>query len=265
LRVAEHEDAGAHESSAIAAGALPSGLELRQLSVPRQRRGGYARAAVDAALSQAARTIDQLLAQVNAFEAEIGTLRATQERLQQELKVTARRSAQEVVGDVLLTAHQAAGSLLEGARRQARQEQEASRREALGVLSAARQLLEEGTAARRDAQAALDSADAEAAALIEAGRLEADRLVAAATETAARRNAQLEFEYGRLEAALSGLRNEWVGRAAEALARLDHLAPKRSLTSREGGVLGDLQVRIQEARDELSSRDDPEEPGPEPR
>jgi hypothetical protein len=265
--VGEREDAGttAGAGGRSAASSSSSGRELRELAFPQQRLGGYARKPVDGALARAAQTIDHLFAQVNDAEAEITRLRATQAQREHEMGPARGRSAHEVVGEVLVTAHHAAEALLDGARRQARQEQDVMRREALGVLTAARKLLEDATGVRQDAQATLDAANAQAEALIEAGRREADRLVAAATELASRRNAQLELEYGRLETAISGLRSEWVGRAAEALVRLDDAGPGRSpppaSSSGARGVLAALNERLLRAREEFASRDEPDEAG----
>jgi hypothetical protein len=230
-----------------------SGEQLRHLSLPQQRLGGYARAAVDATISGAARTIERLQTEVTAAQGEVARLQAAQAKLQDELKVAARRSAQEIVGDVLVTAHRAAESVIEEARRQAAHEQEATRRETLRTLARAQELLDEAAAAHRDAEAVVADSHIRAQAVIEAGEAEANARVASATESAARRQAQLEVENARLETAIKGLRNEWVGRTAEALARLDRLDPGRSLETAPsdtagGEVVRDLQTRVQETR-----------------
>ena len=230
-----------------------SSEQLRQLSLPQQRLGGYARDAVDATISTAARTIERLQTEVAAGQDEVARLEAAQAKLRDELKVAARRSVQEIVGDVLVTAHRAAESVIEEAHRQAAQEQEAAHVETLQILARARELLDAAAATHRDAQAVVADAHARAQAVIEAGEAEANARVASVTESAARRQAQLEIENARLETAIKGLRNEWVGRTAEALARLDRLDPGRSLeavvadTASEE-VVHDLQTRVQETR-----------------
>ena len=239
--------------------ARSSGEQLRQLSLPQRRLGGYARDAVDATISGAARTIEHLQAEVAAGQEEVARLEAAQAKLQDELKVAARRSVQEVVGDVLVTAHRAAESVIEEARRQAAHEQEAARGETLQILARARELLDAAAATHRDAQAVVADSHAQAQAVIEAGEAEANSRVERATESAARRQAQLEVENARLETAIKGLRNEWVGRTAEALARLDRLDPGRSLETAtpdpaSGEVVHDLQTRVQETRTGTASR-----------
>jgi hypothetical protein len=241
------------ESTNDESGGRSSGEQLRQLSLPQQRLGGYARDAVDATISGAARTIDRLQTEVTAAQDEVTRLQSAQAKLQEELKVAARRSAQEIVGDVLVTAHRAAESVIEEARRQAAQEQDAARRETLQMLARAQELLDEAAATHRDAEAVVADSAGRAQAVIEAGEAEANARVASATELAARRQAQLEVENARLETAIKGLRNEWVGRTAEALARLDRLDPGRSLEAAapdkaSGEVVDDLQTRVEEAR-----------------
>ena len=154
---------------------------------------------------------------------------------------------------MLVTAHRAAESVIEEARRQATHEQEAARRETLQMLARAQELLDEAAATHRDAEAVVSDSHTRARAVIEAGEAEANARVASATESAARRQAQLEVENARLETAIKGLRNEWVGRTAEALARLDRLDPGRSLAAAasdeaSGEVVDDLQTRVQETR-----------------
>jgi hypothetical protein len=228
-----------------------AGEPLRQLSLPQQRLGGYARDAVDETIAKAARTIERLQDEVTAGQEEVARLQAAQVKLQDELKLAARRSAQEIVGDVLVTAHRAAESVIEEARRQAANEQEAARHQALQLLARAQELLAEATATNRDAQAVVADGRARAQALIAAGAAEANAHVASATESAARRQAQLEVENARLETAIKGLRNEWVGRAAEALARLDRVDSDRPLgaaapQAASGEVVQDLQTRVHE-------------------
>ena len=237
-----------------------SGEQLRQLSLPQQRLGGYARDAVDATISGAARTIDRLQTEVTAAQDEVARLQSAQAKLQEELKVAARRSVQEVVGDVLVTAHRAAESVIEErARRQAAHEQEAARGETLQTLARAQELLDEAAAAHSDADAVVANSHTSAKAVIEAGEAEANLRVERATESGTARQAQLEVENARLETAIKGLRNEWVGRTAEALARLDRLDPGRSLETAtpdpaSGEVVHDLQTRVQETRTGTASR-----------
>jgi hypothetical protein len=234
-------------------GGRASGEQLRQLSLPQRRLGGYARDAVDDTISKAAQTIERLQAEVRAAQEEVGRLQAAQAKLEEELKVAMSRSAQEVVGDVLVTAHRAAESVIEEARRQAAHEQEASRRETLAILAKARTLLDEATSTHRNAESAVADAHARAQAVIAAAEVEANARVARATEAAAVRQAQLEIENARLETAIKGLRNEWVGRAAEALARLDRVDPGRALgasapDASSAEVVQDLQERVQAER-----------------
>jgi hypothetical protein len=252
--MAEHEEAEpTTETTRDDLGGGASSGQLRQLSLPQRRLGGYAREAVDDTISKAAQTIERLQADVTVAREEVGRLQAAQAKLEDELKVAMSRSPQEVVGDVLVTAHRAAASVLAEARRQAAHEQEASQRETLAILAKARTLLDQAASTHRNAQSAAADAHARAEGVIAAGEVEANARVARATEAAAGRQAQLEIENARLETAIKGLRSEWVGRAAEALARLERVDPGRSLgaSARDASgteVVQDLQERVQKER-----------------
>jgi cell division septum initiation protein DivIVA len=221
--IAAEQDQSASGRAGGPTGEHSTSEELRTLHLPQQRFGGYAREAVDETIGMAARAIDRLAAELRTRQDEIARLQLARGELESELEVTTLPSPAEVVGDILVTAHRAAEAVIEEAHRALAGEREAARQESSKVLARARRLLEEAAAAHRHAQIVVADAHARAQALTENAQVEARNLVAGATESAARRRSQLEMESARLETAIMGLRNEWVGRAAEALVRLDGL------------------------------------------
>src|SRR5579871_2360335 len=181
------------------AGDRSTGEELRSLRLPHQRFGGYEREAVDETIGRAARAIDRLRTELRAGAEEIARLQAAQAGLESELEITSQRSPAELVGDPLLAAHRAAESLIEDARRASAREQEAAREESREMLTRARGLLDEATGAHRDVHNALADASSQAETLIRDAHVEARNIETRATESASRRQAQLEIENARLE------------------------------------------------------------------
>jgi hypothetical protein len=237
--------------------------ELRVLRLPHRRFGGYSREAVDETIGKAARAIDRLTSELKAGQEELVRTQVARAELESELQVARLRSPAEIVGDVLVTAHRAAQSVIEDAHRISVREQQAARQESNQVLERARQVLHEAAAAQRQAEGAVAAADSEAQALIEAAEVKARELVAGATETAVRRQSQLQTECARLETAIKSLRSEWVGRAAEALARLEGLdseLPAAAILAEEDEteMPDDLQGRLVAQQEDAVSRP----PGP---
>ena len=216
-------DSGAHERAAYPR--LPTTPEqLRRLILPEQRLGGYSREAVDQVLGRAAQTVELLLGEINASLEEVARLESSQAGLEEERKLAQPRSPEEIVGEVLVSAHRAADSLIEQAQRDAARAAADARRETLPVLAQAQRTLEEAGRIHRDAQATIAEAQLQADALLESARAERERLIATAVADAERRRSELEVDNMRLETAIKGLRSEWAGRAATALARLEGIA-----------------------------------------
>jgi F0F1-type ATP synthase membrane subunit b/b' len=177
-------------------------------------------------------------------------LQSAQAVFEQRLGRAERRTAEEVVGEVLVTAHRAAESMIEKAQRAAAWIEAGARRDALPITANAQSVLEEAQRLHVEAQTALEDARRQADELLQVAREERERLVGDWTSEAERRKDCLEADNMRLEAAIKGLRAEWVGRAAEALARLEEIGTEAVPDADARGELGagevvrDLHLRL---------------------
>ncbi len=188
------------------------------------QEAGYPRDVVDELLSRASQTVETLLDQVRAAHDEIARLESAQAELEGRLESTSPRTPEELVGDVLVSAQRAAEGIVEQAHVEAGAIAAAARRDVTPLLGEAKEALRQASALHHEAVTAVEGARAEAASILDAAKSEREELIAGAVAEATRRRSELELSNARLETAIKGLRTEWAGRAAEALARLEGIA-----------------------------------------
>ena len=227
--------------------------QRRLLSDSHAHTGGYSRAEVDELLDQAAETVQRLRGQAALTRDGLAKPESSEGAAGDRLEIAGRRSPEEVVGEVLISAHRAAESVIEEARRVAASIETRARRDAAPILTEAQRALAEARWLRREARGTLEEATQQADAILQQARAERKRLIESSTADAERRRAELEAANMRLETAIKGLRSEWAGRAAEALARLEGVALDPGLPAEGSTQLGSLDAELDSAEDERAA------------
>jgi cell division septum initiation protein DivIVA len=210
---------------------LVTGTELRTLALPRQFFRGYRRGQVDDLLERAAASIDELTRAVRSTRTELEQSRTTES------------APEEVVAQMLATAARIVEATKDDAKR-----------EAAALVTRARDEAQQVSQLHDEAQAAVEAARTEAAAMLatvhaeveratRADRAEADALTAAARTEA---GSILAAARAEADALLAGARAEADALLAGASAESDAMTA-RARTERER-LLGDATREASEAR-----------------
>jgi cell division septum initiation protein DivIVA len=178
---------------------LITGKQVRATALRRRWFGGYRRGDVDSLIQRAANTIDYL-----------GDM---DENLREELEKREAQQSSEASEEIVT-------SMLASAARVVQSIKDEAQVEADRLLADAQEEKERAAQLRKDAEAELDRALAEAAALADTARVERERLIAESTSDAARARAELEAERDRIDGAISDLRSVWAERINHALSQL---------------------------------------------
>jgi cell division septum initiation protein DivIVA len=205
---------------------LVTASQLRAPRLSRQAVGGYRRNQVDGLLERAAMTIEGLGHTIKGLQEGTGRLQAAHATLEEHLQHAIPRTPEEILGEIILTAHRAADEVRSDARHDADLIVIEAQTEAMRVVTDAERRREESEQLQRDAEATIEAARQQALLVGNEARAEREQLIADAIAEATLARDDLDAEAKRLEAAIEGLRAEWIGFVRDGLARLEAIQPK---------------------------------------